>query len=97
MRKGGFGGAKTPEQRSSAATSVDSNQQSVTLTEKGGPPMKVKNNTGAPQLQINWKHLFLVALHLVVFVFSAFSEEFITTRDAARALPQALLFYKIKL
>jgi hypothetical protein len=53
--------------------------------------MKAKNNTGAPQLQINWKHLFLVVLHFVVFVFSAFSQDF-TTQVAARALPRALKF-----
>jgi len=49
--------------------------------------MKVKNNTEAPQLKINWKHLFLVLLHLVVLLLSAFSQEFITTEVAARALP----------
>jgi len=49
--------------------------------------MEVKNNTAAPQFKVNWKHLCLVALHLVVFVLSAFSQEFITTEGVARALP----------
>jgi len=49
--------------------------------------MKVKNNTGAPQLQVNWKHLFLVVIHLFVFVWSALSEPFIITEGAAGALP----------
>lgn len=52
--------------------------------------MKVKNNTDAPQLQVNWKHLFLVVLHFVFFVCSALSQDF-TTPVAARALPQALV------
>lgn len=82
-----FRGAHTPEQRSSAATSADSYQHSVTTTEKGGLPMKVKNNTEAPQLRINWKHLFLVLLHLVVLLLSALSQEFITAEVTARALP----------
>jgi preprotein translocase subunit YajC len=51
--------------------------------------MRVKNNTDAPQVQINWKHIFLVVLHFVVFVFLAFSQDF-TTQVAAKALPQAL-------
>lgn len=51
--------------------------------------MKKKNNTEAPQLKVNWKHFFLVVLHLVVFVLSAFSQDF-RTQVAARALPQAL-------
>ena len=50
-------------------------------------PMKVKNNTDAPQLKINWRHLFLVLLHLVVFILSAISHEFITAETVARALP----------
>jgi hypothetical protein len=52
--------------------------------------MKVKNNTDASQLRVNWKHVFLVGLHFVVFVCSALSQDF-TTRVAVRALPQALL------
>jgi len=49
--------------------------------------MEIKNNADAPQFMINWKHLCLVALHFVVFVLSAFSQEFITTEGVARALP----------
>lgn len=49
--------------------------------------MKVKNNTDAPQLKINWRHLFLVFLHLVVFILSAVSYEFIAAEPDARALP----------
>ena len=81
-----FGGAKSPEQRSSAATFTDS----VKSTEERGLPMKVKNTTDAPQLRVNWKHLFLVVLHFVVLVCSALSQVF-TTQVAARALPQALV------
>jgi len=49
--------------------------------------MKEKNNTDAPRLKINWRHLFLVLLHLVVLILSAQSHEFITVETAARALP----------
>jgi len=87
MRKGEFRGAQSPEQRSSGAVSADSYQHSVIMTEKGGLPMKVKNNTEAPQLKINWKHLVLVLLHLIVLLLSALSQEFITAEVAARALP----------
>ena len=54
--------------------------------------MKGKNNTEAPRLKINWSHIFLVGLHLVVFMFSVVREDFITTRETTRALPQALCF-----
>ena len=70
----------TPEQRSSAATFVS-------IRQKGGMPMEIKNNTAAPQFKIDWKHLCLVALHFVLFVLSAISQEFITTEGVARALP----------
>ncbi len=53
--------------------------------------MGVKNNTDAPQLRVNWKHLSLVVLHFVVFVCSTLSQDF-TTQVAARALPQTLTF-----
>jgi hypothetical protein len=53
--------------------------------------MKVKNNTDAPQWQVNWRHLFLVVLHLVVFVASALSQDFTNAQVAAGALPQSLL------
>jgi hypothetical protein len=51
--------------------------------------MKVKNNTEAPQLKINWKHLFLVALHVIVVLLTTFSHDFTTTEETSRALPQA--------
>lgn len=75
----------SPEQRSSAAAYT----ASISEIEEGGTSMEVKNNADTPQLHINWKHLFLVVLHFVVFVLSAFSQDF-TTQVAARALPQAL-------
>ena len=52
--------------------------------------MKVKNNSGVPQLRkTNWKHLFLVVLHCVVLFLSATSQSFTTTAGAAaRALPK---------
>ncbi|MCK5379987.1 MAG: hypothetical protein KAJ81_00870 [Candidatus Latescibacteria bacterium] len=49
--------------------------------------MKKKNKTDAPRFLVNWKHLFLVVLQLVVFVLSAFSQSFTTAEVAARALP----------
>lgn len=73
-------GANTPEQRSSTESSVD-------IEKKGGMPMEIKNNTAAPQFKINWKHLSLVVLHLVVLILSALSQEFVTMEDAAGALP----------
>jgi hypothetical protein len=48
--------------------------------------MKVKNNTEAPQLRINWRHLSLGLLHLVVLILSALSQNF-TAAEVARALP----------
>ena len=49
--------------------------------------MKVKNNANAPQLRINWKHLFLVGLHFIVFVLSAFSQSYTTVELTTGALP----------
>ena len=49
--------------------------------------MEIKNNADAPQFMINWKHLCLVALHFVVLILSALSQEFVTIEDAAGALP----------
>lgn len=86
----GLGGVQTPEQRPSVDPLSDSSEQTGCFNETGGTPMKETNNTETPQLKINWRHLFLVGLHFVVFVFSAFSEDFITTRETTRALPQAL-------
>jgi hypothetical protein len=58
--------------------------------------MKVKNNTDAPWLRvgcprsrINWKHLFLVALHAIVLLASAVSQDFRVTEVTPGALPQA--------
>ena len=74
------------------ATSGDIKHPMTEKVVKGGMPMKVKNNSDAPWLRkINWKHSFLVVLHLLVFVLSALSQEFVTTEVAARALPQVLL------
>ena len=58
--------------------------------------MEVKNTTEAPQLKFNWKHISLVVLHLVVFILSAFSHEFIAKEVTVGALPQ-ILFYYLKL
>ncbi len=77
----------TPEQRSSAVPSSDSLSNHADKVEKGGMPMEVKNNTDAPRLKVNWKHLFLVALHLLVLILHSFDGEFVIRRDAARALP----------
>jgi hypothetical protein len=52
--------------------------------------MKVKNNTDAPQLRTNWKHVSLVTLHIIVLLLSAISHDFRTPVLAPRALPQAL-------
>jgi len=54
--------------------------------------MKVSNNTGAPQLILNWKHLILVLLHLGVFIHLVLSQELITAEVRARALPHTLLY-----
>ena len=56
--------------------------------------MKIKTNTRTPQLQINWKHVSLVVLHLVVFIFSVLADEFITAKGTAGALPKTLLIRK---
>ncbi|MDA2910547.1 hypothetical protein MYX04_06425 [Nitrospiraceae bacterium AH_259_D15_M11_P09] len=49
--------------------------------------MKVKKNTDAPQTKIVWKHVFLVALHVVVLVLSITTHEFTTMEVAPGALP----------
>jgi len=82
-----FRGAKSPEQRSSAAASADPIQLSVSTTEKGGMLVKTEHDTAVLRLKINWPHICLVLLHLVVLIFSALSQEFITAEAAARALP----------
>jgi hypothetical protein len=84
---GRFKGAIVSEQRSSAVTSFESVQSHVVSIEKGELPMKVKNNSETPQLSINWKHISLVILHFVIFVFLVFDENFINKEVAAGALP----------
>lgn len=82
----------TPEQRSSVASAGDVKHPMTDKVMKRGMAMKVKNNTDAPWLRkINWKHSFLVVLHLLVCFLSALSHEFVTTEVADRALPQGLL------
>ena len=49
--------------------------------------MKVKNNTDAPQLKINWRHVSLVILHTIDLLLSVFSHDFRTPVRAPRALP----------
>ena len=49
--------------------------------------MKITNNTDAPQGEIHWKHVFLVALHVIVLLLSLSAQEFRTTEVAPRALP----------
>ena len=66
----------TPEQRSSEAA-----------FENGGMRMKVKKNTDTPQLRPNWKHLFLVALHVITLLLSITTHELWIAEAASRALP----------
>ena len=80
----------TPEQRSSGATPDVPCVQNDHNDSEGGTPMKVKNNTDAPWLRTNWRHVFLVTLHTIVLLLSAFSHDFRTPVLAPRALPQAL-------
>lgn len=49
--------------------------------------MKVTNNTDAPQLHVNWKHVFLVALHVSTLVLSLTTHKLWTAVAAPRALP----------
>jgi len=83
----GFRGAMTPEQRSSEAAFRCFTAESAVSTEEGGTPMKVTNNTDAPQLKINWKHLFLAALHMSALVLSLSTHKVWTAELASRALP----------
>jgi len=48
--------------------------------------MKVTNNSDAPQLRVNWKHLFLVALHVFTLVLSLAIHQLWTLEAAPRAL-----------
>ena len=48
--------------------------------------MKVKNNAEAPRSEINWKHLFLVAMPAVVLFVSVLSDDFVVP-VTPRALP----------
>ena len=49
--------------------------------------MKATNNTDAPQWAIHWRHVFLVALHVIVLLLSLTTQEFRTAEVAPRALP----------
>ena len=49
--------------------------------------MEVKKNTGAPQLHVDWKHLFLVAIHASALVLSLTMHGVWTTEVVPRALP----------
>ena len=51
---------------------------------------------GDPEKHINWKHLSLVILHLVVFVLAALSHDFMTSSGHGSALPQAFLSHQWK-
>jgi len=86
-KNGEFRGANTPEQRFSVVPSAGLTNQTVLKTEKEGDTMKTKNNMDASQFHINWKHIFLTVLHLVVFLLSASSDKFITAKGTAGALP----------
>lgn len=77
----------TPEQRSSEATPCRSTAQFAVSVEEGGMLMKITNNAEAPQLQVNWKHLFLVALHVLTLVLSLSTHKLWTAEAASRALP----------
>lgn len=79
----------TSEQRSSAGFSTDSVMASAKYSDEGGNSMEKKNNTDAPQLEINWVPFFLVVLHSIVFMWSVLSTDLVTIREPARALPQA--------
>lgn len=49
--------------------------------------MKVTNNTDAPQLRVNWKHLFLVGLHVSALVLSLATHKLWTAEATSRTLP----------
>lgn len=73
----------TPEQRPSERASG----HSTVNAEEGGMPMKATNNTDAPQLHINWKHVLLVGLHVVALVLSIATHKLWTKEAPPRALP----------
>lgn len=77
----------TPEQRSSEAASRRSTAQFAVAVEEGGTLMKVTNNTDAPQLRVNWKHLFLVGLHVSALVLSLATHKLWTAEATSRTLP----------
>jgi len=87
---GWFGGVFSPEQCSLVGFSTDSVMATAKYFDEGGNSMEIKNNADTPQLNINWVHLFLVVLHSIVFIWSALSADLVTTKEPARALPQAL-------
>jgi hypothetical protein len=49
--------------------------------------MRAKNKVDAPKWHIHWVHVFLVAIHLVVFFHAASLMPIVTTKVATRALP----------
>jgi hypothetical protein len=77
----------TLEQRPSGAASDRQKVNSASSVEKGGISMKVINKTEAPQFQVNWKHLFLVALHVCTLVLSITTHKLSTAEVAPRTLP----------
>ncbi|TDI83143.1 MAG: hypothetical protein E2O79_05565 [Caldithrix sp.] len=82
-------GAIALEQRSSAAEYSEQSSPAQSAG-KGEKPMKVRNNTDAPCAKsVHWHHVFLVSLHFIVFVLSAFSQSFTIDSAAAGALPEA--------
>lgn len=86
---GWFGGVYTPEQCSLVGFSTHSVMAKAKCFDEGGNSMEIKNNTDTLQLNVNWVHLFLVVLHSIVFVWSVLSTDLVTTKESARALPQA--------
>jgi hypothetical protein len=52
--------------------------------------MKVTNNTGAPQFEMNWMNLCLMVLHVIVLLLSIVVHDVRTPVVAAGALSQAV-------
>jgi hypothetical protein len=49
--------------------------------------MKITTDTEAPQLHVNWKQAFLVALHVATLALSLTTHTLWTAEAASRALP----------
>jgi hypothetical protein len=77
----------TPERRPSEAASSRSTPEFGESAEKGGRFMEVKKNTEAPQLHVNWVHLFLVLFHVSTIVLSLATHKLWTVETVSRALP----------